>query len=99
MKKTTAEWLKKFGGIVPAAPILNLEEALQNPFLKDRQNIQHLKTNRGIDISLLKTPVHISDSIMEDKTAPELGADTDNVLEEVGFTKEEIKIFKNNGII
>jgi len=43
--------------------------------------------------------VHISDSIMEDKTAPELGADTDNVLEEVGFTKEEIKIFKNNGII
>ena len=99
MKKTTAEWLKKFGGIVPAAPILNLEEALQNPFLKDRQNIQHLKTNRGIDISLLKTPVHISDSMMEDKTAPELGADTDNVLEEVGFTKEEIKIFKNNGII
>lgn len=99
MKKTTAEWLKKFGGIVPSAPILNLEEALQNPFLKDRQNIQHLKTNRGIDISLLKTPVHMSNSIMEDKTAPELGADTDNVLEEVGFTKEEIKIFKNNGII
>ena len=99
MKKTTAEWLLKFGGIVPAAPILNLEEALENPFLKDRQNIQHLKTKRGIDISLLKTPVHMSNSTMEDNTAPELGADTDNVLKEVGFTNEEIKVFKNNGIV
>ena len=98
-KKTTSEWLKKFGGIVPAAPILDLQEALDNPFLKDRQNIQKLKTKRGVDIKLLKTPVHISDTNMVDKTAPELGADTDTVLEEVGFSKEEIRFFKSNGII
>ena len=99
MKKTTAEWLEKFGGIVPAAPILDLKEALENPFLKDRNNIQKLKTKNGIDISLLKTPVHIAESTFEDKTAPELGEDTNAVLEEAGFTKKEIKDFKSDGII
>ena len=54
---------------------------------------------RDRHISLLKTPVHISDSQFEDTTAPELGADTQNVLQEVGFSSEEIEIFKNNGII
>ena len=99
MKKNTSDWLTEFGGIVPAAPILDLKESLENPFLKDRQNIQHLKTKRGENISLLKTPVHISDSQFEDKTAPELGADTQDVLEEVGFSSEEIGIFKSNGVI
>ena len=99
MKKNTSDWLIEFGGIVPAAPILDLKQSLENPFLQDRQNIQHLKTKRGEDISLLKTPVHISDSQFEDTTAPELGADTQNVLQEVGFSSEEIEIFKGNGII
>ena len=72
---------------------------LENPFLKDRKNIQKLKTKRGFDISLLKTPVHVSDSNFQDKTAPELGEDTDDVLKEVGFTGEQISTFKNKGII
>ena len=99
MKKNTSDWLIEFGGIVPAAPILDLKQSLENPFLQDRQNIQRLKTKRGEDISLLKTPVHISDSQFEDTTAPELGADTQNVLQEVGFSSEEIEIFKTNRII
>ena len=99
MKKNTSEWLNEFGGIVPAAPILNLKESLENPFLKDRKNIQKLKTKRGVDISLLKTPVHVSDSNFQDKTAPELGEDTDDILKEIGFTGEQISTFKNKGII
>ena len=99
MKKNTAEWLEEFGGIVPAAPILNLKESLENPFLKNRQNIQHLKTKRGVNISLLKTPIHLSNTDYEDKTAPELGEDTNIVLEEIGFTEDQIINFKNKGVI
>ncbi len=99
MKKNTAEWLEEFGGIVPAAPILNLKESLENPFLKNRQNIQHLKTKRGVNISLLKTPVHFSNTDFEDKTAPELGEDTNIILEEIGFTEDQIISFKNKGVI
>ena len=99
MKKNTTEWLEVFGGIVPAAPILNLKESLENPFLNNRRNIQHLKTKRGVNISLLKTPIHLSNTDYEDKTAPELGEDTNIVLEEIGFTKDQIISFKNKGVI
>ena len=98
-KKNTAEWLEVFGGIVPAAPILNLKESLENPFLNNRRNIQHLKTKRGVNISLLKTPIHLSNTDYEDKTAPELGEDTNIVLEEIGFTEDQIISFKNKGVI
>ena len=81
------------------APILNLKESLENPFLKDRKNIQKLKTKRGVDISLLKTPVHVTDCTFQDKTAPELGEDTDDILKGIGFTGEQISTFKNKGII
>ena len=99
MKKNTAEWLEVFGGIVPAAPILNLKESLENPFLNNRRNIQHLKTKKGVNISLLKTPIHLSNTDYEDKTAPELGEDTNIVLEEIGFTEDQIISFKNKGVI
>jgi succinate--hydroxymethylglutarate CoA-transferase len=99
MKKETSEWLIDFGGIVPAAPILDLKQSLENPFLKDRDNIQHLKTKRGVEISLLKTPVHISDPDFKDKTAPELGENTKDILKEAGFSEEEISLFEKNNTI
>ena len=99
MKKNTSEWLTQFGGVVPAAPILDLKQSLENPFLNDRDNIQHLKTKRGVDISLLKTPVHVFDSEFQDKTAPELGEDTLDILKNVGFKDEEIDLFKKNKTI
>ena len=99
MKKNTNEWLEEFGGIVPAAPILNLKQSLENPFLKNRTNIQKLKTKRGVDISLLKTPVSLSNNNFQDTTAPELGEDTIQVLEDIGFANDEITNFKNKGVI
>jgi len=99
MKKETSEWLIDFGGIVPAAPILDLKQSLENPFLKDRDNIQHLKTKRGVEISLLKTPVHISDPDFKDKTAPELGENTKDILKEAGFSEEEISLFEKTNTI
>ena len=41
----------------------------------------------------------MSDSNFQDKTAPELGEDTDDVLKEVGFTGEQISSFRNKGTI
>ena len=99
MKKNTSEWLNEFGGVVPAAPILDLKQSLENSFLNDRDNIQHLKTKRGEDISLLKTPVHIADTNFQDQTAPELGEDTLDILKNIGFNDEEIDLFKKNNTI
>jgi crotonobetainyl-CoA:carnitine CoA-transferase CaiB-like acyl-CoA transferase len=43
--------------------------------------------------------VHIKNSNFQNQTAPELGNDTNSVLEEAGFTIEQINKFKSDGII
>ena len=42
---------------------------------------------------------HVSDRNFQDKTAPELGEDTDDVLKDIGFTGEQISSFRHKGII
>ena len=86
-------------GVVPAAPILDLKQSLENPFSMIETIFSTLKTKRGVDISLLKTPVHVSDSEFQDRTAPELGEDTLDILKNVGFKDEEIDLFKKNKTI
>src|SRR3546814_9541777 len=45
-KKTTADWLATFAGKVPAAPILDVETALENPFVGERGKNQERKRTR-----------------------------------------------------
>ena len=40
--RTTAKWLDHFAGVVPAAPINDIAEALDNTFVAERSGIQHL---------------------------------------------------------
>jgi cinnamoyl-CoA:phenyllactate CoA-transferase len=49
---------------------------------------------------MARTPVMFEGSGLPDyEKGPQLGADTDEVLSEAGFTKEEIKAMKENGDI
>ena len=50
--KTTSEWLEIFAGIVPAAPILNLGEAIENPFIKERDRVMDLTLQDGTPFRL-----------------------------------------------
>ena len=38
--RTTAEWLEALGGAVPCAPVYDLKEALDNPFVAEREGVQ-----------------------------------------------------------
>ena len=40
--KTTEDWLKLFAGKVPSAPILDIQQALENPFVTENGKIQDL---------------------------------------------------------
>ena len=40
--RSTAQWLEVLGGAVPCAPVYDLQEALDNPFVAERQGVQLL---------------------------------------------------------
>ena len=99
MKKKTEEWLEIFGGNVPAAPILNVREALENDFVKERNNIHKLKTKDDKAIKLLKTPIRFDQEEFIDSTAPALGENNEEIYSKIGLTEKDFNILKNKGII
>jgi succinate--hydroxymethylglutarate CoA-transferase len=97
--KTTAQWLERFGGRVPAAPVNDLRQALDNPFLREREAIQDLEHPAAGAFRMLATPIRIEGSETRARPAPELGADTTDVLVDLGYGPDDIERLRSGGII
>jgi crotonobetainyl-CoA:carnitine CoA-transferase CaiB-like acyl-CoA transferase len=82
--RTTAEWLAHFAGQVPAAPVNDVKQALDNPFVAERGRLQDFG-----DVRMVAGAV-VEDALPPHLPAPALGADTDAVLGECGFSAAEI---------
>ena len=92
--KSTAEWLHDFAGQVPAAPVNDLKTALDNPFVAERDGI------RGYDhVRMVAGPVRDSAAEPPHHAAPALGADTDAVLRDCGFSDREIAALRADKVI
>ncbi|MBM3594176.1 MAG: CoA transferase, partial [Alphaproteobacteria bacterium] len=80
-QKSTAEWLALFGGSVPAAPVFDVAQALQNPFAQEQQAVADFARREGGDpVRMLTGPVRLAGSRPPTKAAPALGADTADIL-------------------
>jgi len=96
--KTTAEWIEIFGGRVPAAPVYDVKAALENPFVMDEGRVRTIPHPSG-SIRLLASPITCPGEETPCHAAPAMGADTDAVLSEAGFTPAEIAQLREAGAI
>lgn len=97
--KTTGQWLDFFDGQVPAAPVLDVQQALTNPFLQSNNNICTVQHDADKTFQALRNPVRYASQPATQITAPQLGADTDNLLSQLGYNKETIDHLKQQGVI
>ena len=82
MTQTTEYWMEKFGGYVPAAPVYNIAEALNNPYVAEIEMVyeeSHPLFEDG-KIRLLSSPYKYNGKRLKGGIAPVLGADTKDVL-------------------
>jgi crotonobetainyl-CoA:carnitine CoA-transferase CaiB-like acyl-CoA transferase len=92
--RTTAEWLERFAGQVPAAPVNDLRAALDNPFVAERR-----RTGEFGPARMVLGPVIDNTAEPLRQPAPALGADTDGVLREAGFSAAEIAALRSERVI
>ena len=95
---TTSEWLDEFAGVIPAAPILDVAQAMENPFVTDNGKIQTLVHQDGTEFRVLDSPFDTGEPTPA-RPGPELGEDTDALLAELGYDDERIADLKNKQIV
>lgn len=97
MAAPTAHWLEQLGGQVPIAPVLGLEQALDSPLVADMIDAVDHPARPGMRV--LANPIRVAGERLANRAAPSLGADTDALLVEVGYSADAIADLRGAGAI
>jgi len=100
-RRSTADWLDVLDAArVPAGPLLDLEAMLEHPQTIARQMVVTVPHRDQGDVKTIGAPVKFSATPSGVETgAPVLGEHTRDVLEEAGYSSDEIEKLDGNGTI
>jgi crotonobetainyl-CoA:carnitine CoA-transferase CaiB-like acyl-CoA transferase len=96
--QTTATWLRRFAGRVPAAPINDVAQALENPFVTENERLQTLEHPTRGSYRLVAPPVRSGESAPS-RPAPRLGEHTEEILTGIGYDQARISRLRSAEII
>jgi crotonobetainyl-CoA:carnitine CoA-transferase CaiB-like acyl-CoA transferase len=74
-KQPTWCWLDKLNGVLPIAPVLDVAQALDNPFLAETQMIRNVPHAAKPGLRALANPIKINGKRLEQSVCSPLGAD------------------------
>ena len=99
--RTTAEWVGVLNGLgIPSGAIPSLQEALDSPQVSHRQSLQTVHAPGIGDLRLFSVTAKFERTPgAVESPPPRLGADTDAVLTEAGYTREEIATLRAGGAV
>ena len=99
--KTSKYWVEHLNAnSVPCGEINSIDQVFENPQIKHLEMVEELKPSNQNKVSLLGQPVIMSRSSSEIKLrSPESGEHNKQILEEIGYSKDEITDFYKSNII
>lgn len=95
----TADWMARLAGQVPAAPVLTLPEALDNPYFARTGGIQSIDHPDRPGLRVLSSPIRLDGKRARATPAPKRGADTDAILRNAGFLDDDIAALRADKVI
>jgi crotonobetainyl-CoA:carnitine CoA-transferase CaiB-like acyl-CoA transferase len=100
-KKTLAEWEVELGDLdICWGRVQSLTEVLNDPLFREREVVVEIEGKDGKKSKTLGVPVKLSDTPGAVRTPPVgFGSSTAAILEELGYTHEEIKLLEEKEVI
>ena len=97
LQKSLADWEREFDGLdVCVTPVRTVAEALQDPLFEARQMLSDTNDGKialGVPVKMGATPGGVRSA------PPTFGADTDQILEELGCSRTEIEKLRQKGVV
>ena len=98
-ERSTEQWLEILSGTVPVAPVNDIAQALDNPFVAEEGRLQSLTHPTDGTYRMVANPVRSSEGETPSEPAPGLGQHTNDLLDELGYSKERIDGLRDKSII
>jgi succinate---hydroxymethylglutarate CoA-transferase len=99
MTRTTAEWIERFAGKVPASPVYDVAQALQSGFVAERDGVVDYRYPDGRSARMIAGPIRVPGVGLPARAAPAMGADTDAALRAAGYSDAQIAALRASGVI
>lgn len=97
--RPTGEWMACFAGQIPAAPVLAVGSALDNPYFRATGGVQSVVHSARPGLQVLSNPIRLDGSRAAARPGPSLGEHTDGLLAELGYAPAEIAALREKSII
>jgi crotonobetainyl-CoA:carnitine CoA-transferase CaiB-like acyl-CoA transferase len=98
-EKTTAEWMAELGGTVPVSPVNDIGQALDSDFVTEGHRTETFARKDGSTLSMLSPPILVNGAQGGLNAAPDLGADTADLLEQLGWGADDQARLRKDGVI
>ena len=78
---------------------MTLPEVFANPQIRDQDMVVASEHPRHGEVKILGFPIKFTEACRIRCPAPNLGADTDTMLHDLGYSKEEIVRLRRDGVV
>ncbi len=99
-RKTLSEWEAELANLdVCWSPVKTLQEVLEDPFFRKRETVVDISQKNNEKTATLGVTVKLSETPGTIRTPPvDFGESTVSILQELGYTKDQIEAFKESGV-
>ena len=84
---------------MPVAPVLSLDQALDNPYLRTTGMVDTVAHPDRAALRVLANPIRLDGQRLPNRAGPLLGSDTDAVLSEAGYEQSEIARLRSKRVV
>jgi len=98
---SSAYWIEKLNTAgVPCDRVMTLPEVFADPQIRDQEMVVKVEHPGHGEVEMLGFPIKFSEAPCRiRRPAPDLGADTDAVLRELGYAPQEIERLHREGVV